>query len=72
MKSCLKEILYLWKGGGQKLADKGQTELLAQIPIIETIREGGDEGVPVVLSDEKLKILYGAGTKSGQKNTDKE
>jgi ATP-binding protein involved in chromosome partitioning len=53
-----KKFYIFGQGGGQKLADKGQTELIAQIPIIETIREGGDEGVPVVLSDEKVKKYY--------------
>jgi ATP-binding protein involved in chromosome partitioning len=53
-----KKFYIFGKGGGQKLAEKGQTELLAQIPIIETIRQGGDEGVPVVLSDSKVKKYY--------------
>lgn len=46
------------QGGGKKLAEKGETELLAQIPIFESIREGGDDGVPVVLTDERVKTYY--------------
>ena len=53
-----KKFYLFGQGGGQKLADKGETELLAKIPIFETIREGGDEGVPVVLSDERVKKYY--------------
>lgn len=46
------------KGGGKILADKGQTEVLGQIPIVETIREGGDEGNPIILSDSSVKDYY--------------
>ncbi|MGE5356757.1 MAG: Mrp/NBP35 family ATP-binding protein [Deltaproteobacteria bacterium] len=53
-----KKFYIFGKGGGLKLAEMGQTELLAQIPIIESIREAGDEGVPVVLSDERVKKFY--------------
>ncbi|MFN0276191.1 MAG: Mrp/NBP35 family ATP-binding protein [Chitinophagales bacterium] len=37
------------KDGGKKLADELQTELLAQIPLVESIREGGDTGKPAIL-----------------------
>ncbi len=40
------------KGGGQKLAELGQTKVLAQIPLVQSVREGGDSGKPVVLEDE--------------------
>ena len=39
------------KGGGQKLADEFNTHLLGQIPIVQSIREGGDNGEPAVLSE---------------------
>ncbi|MBK6483316.1 MAG: Mrp/NBP35 family ATP-binding protein [Chitinophagaceae bacterium] len=42
------------KGGGQKLADEYDVPLLAEIPIIQQIREGGDEGKPAVLGDEPI------------------
>lgn len=38
------------KGGGQWLADKFQVPLLGQIPLVQSIREAGDEGSPAVLS----------------------
>jgi ATP-binding protein involved in chromosome partitioning len=34
------------KGGGQRLAAMAQTELLAQIPIVQSVREAGDSGIP--------------------------
>lgn len=40
------------KGGGQKLAEAAGVPLLAEIPIIQSIREGGDEGKPVALSSD--------------------
>jgi ATP-binding protein involved in chromosome partitioning len=38
------------KGGGQWLADKFQVPLLGQIPLVQSIREAGDQGSPAVLS----------------------
>jgi ATP-binding protein involved in chromosome partitioning len=35
------------EGGGQKLADKFGVDLLGQIPLVQNIREGGDNGRPV-------------------------
>jgi ATP-binding protein involved in chromosome partitioning len=37
------------QGGGQELADKNNTVLLGQIPLVQSIREGGDTGNPAVL-----------------------
>ncbi len=37
-------------GGGQELADALSTELLGRVPIDPRLREGGDSGVPMVLS----------------------
>ncbi|MBN2775316.1 MAG: Mrp/NBP35 family ATP-binding protein, partial [Prolixibacteraceae bacterium] len=34
------------KDGGKKLADKMGLKLLGQIPLVQSIREGGDEGTP--------------------------
>jgi ATP-binding protein involved in chromosome partitioning len=36
-------------GGGQALADDLGVPLLAQVPLLPALREGGDEGVPVAL-----------------------
>ncbi len=40
------------KGGGMELAGLFHTQLLAQIPIVMSIRNGGDEGKPVILNNE--------------------
>jgi ATP-binding protein involved in chromosome partitioning len=39
------------KGGGQKVADFAKAPLLAQIPIVASVREWGDKGMPVVESE---------------------
>ena len=38
------------QGGGQRMADKYGISLLGQIPIVQSIREGGDNGEPAALS----------------------
>jgi ATP-binding protein involved in chromosome partitioning len=35
------------KGGGQILADELNVPLLAQIPLVNALREGGDDGHPI-------------------------
>lgn len=37
------------QGGGASLAKMAETELLGQIPIVQGIREGGDNGLPAVM-----------------------
>ena len=39
------------RGGGRALADDLGVPLLAQVPLVPALREGGDEGVPVALRD---------------------
>ncbi|MCC2545018.1 Mrp/NBP35 family ATP-binding protein [Hymenobacter sp. BT175] len=39
------------QGGGQLLADKHQVPLLGQIPLVQSIRENGDEGTPAILQE---------------------
>jgi len=39
------------KGGGKLLADQFEVPFLGEIPLIQSIREGGDRGLPVVLGD---------------------
>jgi ATP-binding protein involved in chromosome partitioning len=47
------------KGGGAKLADLGETKLLAQIPLIQSVRECGDSGRPAVLQEDgELKTHF--------------
>ncbi|WP_303311389.1 Mrp/NBP35 family ATP-binding protein [Hymenobacter sp. BT730] len=37
------------EGGGQRLADKHQVPLLGHIPLVQSIRENGDQGTPAIL-----------------------
>jgi ATP-binding protein involved in chromosome partitioning len=37
-------------GGGATLAEEAQVPLLAELPLEMPVREGGDAGIPVVLS----------------------
>jgi ATP-binding protein involved in chromosome partitioning len=38
------------RGGGQKLADEYRLYFLGEVPLGMEVREGGDKGVPVVVS----------------------
>ena len=40
------------KEGGKKLADEYDLPFLGQIPLVQSIREGGDQGVPIMVSDD--------------------
>ena len=40
------------KEGGQKLAAEFDIPFLGEIPIVQSIREGGDLGIPVMVSDD--------------------
>jgi ATP-binding protein involved in chromosome partitioning len=42
------------KDGGIKLAKESNVVMLGQIPIVQGIREGGDNGSPVALDGESL------------------
>ena len=42
------------KDGGKNLADEFDLAFLGQIPIVQSIREGGDIGVPVMVGDEPI------------------
>lgn len=39
------------EGGGQKLADKFGTQLLGQVPLVMSIRDGADKGLPAVMDE---------------------
>ena len=39
------------EGGGQELADEIQVPLIAKVPLTMPLREGADEGIPLVISD---------------------
>ncbi|HUB61192.1 MAG TPA: Mrp/NBP35 family ATP-binding protein [Puia sp.] len=42
------------KEGGKRLADEYEIPFLGQIPLVQSIREGGDMGVPVMVSDDAV------------------
>ena len=42
------------KEGGKKLADEYDLPFLGQIPLVQSIREGGDKGMPVMLGDDVI------------------
>lgn len=42
------------KEGGKKLAEEYEIPFLGQIPLVQSIREGGDIGVPVMMSDDHI------------------
>jgi ATP-binding protein involved in chromosome partitioning len=42
------------KEGGKKLAEEFELNFLGQIPLVQSIREGGDSGKPIMVSDEHI------------------
>ena len=42
------------KEGGKKLADEFDIPFLGEIPLVQSIREGGDIGVPVMIGDDEV------------------
>ncbi len=42
------------KDGGKRLADEFDMNFLGQIPLVQSIREGGDYGKPIMASDEAI------------------
>lgn len=42
------------KEGGKKLAEEYDLTFLGQIPLVQTIREGGDNGVPAMAGDDAV------------------
>ncbi len=42
------------KNGGKNLAEEFDIPFLGQIPIVQSIREGGDLGIPIMVSDEEI------------------
>jgi ATP-binding protein involved in chromosome partitioning len=49
--SCGHESDIFGRGGGEKMAQQLDVPFLGQIPIYQPIREGGDAGVPLVISE---------------------
>ena len=46
------------KGGATKMAEKYDIPLLGQIPIVQSIREGGDQGEPAALSSRPDGLAF--------------
>jgi len=46
------------KDGGKKMAEKYSIPLLGQIPLVQSIREGGDEGEPVALGSRPDSLAF--------------
>lgn len=42
------------KEGGKRLAEEYDIPFLGQIPLVQGIREGGDQGVPAMMGDEEV------------------
>lgn len=42
------------KEGGKRLAEEYDIPFLGQIPLVQSIREGGDQGVPVMVGDDVI------------------
>ena len=42
------------KEGGKKLAEEYDLSFLGQIPLVQSIREGGDEGVPAMVGNDEI------------------
>jgi ATP-binding protein involved in chromosome partitioning len=49
--NCSHEADIFGHGGGEKMADDMSVPFLGRIPIYQPIREGGDRGVPLVMSE---------------------
>ncbi|MEI2709956.1 MAG: Mrp/NBP35 family ATP-binding protein [Chitinophagaceae bacterium] len=42
------------KEGGKYLADEYDLSFLGQVPLVQTIREGGDEGIPAMIGKDEI------------------
>ena len=49
-----RKYLLFGQGGGKKLAQMSNSMLLGQVPIVQGVREGGDNGKPVVNDDQSI------------------
>jgi ATP-binding protein involved in chromosome partitioning len=44
------------KEGGKRLAEEYELPFLGQIPLVQSIREGGDEGIPAMVGGDPLTL----------------
>jgi ATP-binding protein involved in chromosome partitioning len=49
--NCEERHAIFGEGGGQEAAETLDVPLLGQVPLVTTLRAGGDEGTPIVVSD---------------------
>lgn len=42
------------KEGGKRLAEEYELPFLGQVPLVQSIREGGDSGVPAMVGDDAV------------------
>ncbi|HYR96419.1 MAG TPA: Mrp/NBP35 family ATP-binding protein [Candidatus Binatus sp.] len=54
--SCGTEDLIFGRGGAERLAERFGVPLLARIPLVPAVREGGDAGRPIVAADPKHPV----------------
>lgn len=48
------------KEGGKKLADEYELPLLAEVPIVQSVREAGDAGIPIMMTEDTENPAYKA------------
>lgn len=48
------------EGGGKKLAEEYELPLLAEVPLVQSVREGGDSGKPIMMTDDTQNPAYKA------------
>ena len=44
------------KGGGKEMAAEYELPLLGELPLVQSVREGGDDGTPIALRDPDIDI----------------
>ena len=49
-----KKYYIFGKDGGKRLADEFEMNFLGQIPLVQSIREGGDYGMPIMASNDDI------------------
>ena len=68
--SCDKKHFIFGHGGGKLLAEKFKAELLGEVPLLPQVREGGDEGKPIILrapNAEPARVFQEMARKIAQK-----
>ena len=57
--NCSERHEIFGRGGGERIANAFQVPFLGQVPLQPNVREGGDEGRPVVLTDPESVAAQG-------------